>query len=116
MEKFKLQHALRVLRKFELRIWKSYLKQDFVSWFEIEGKDHEEWLEIDIAGKTALARTLKASWWEWDHGSSLFFWRWPVDYQNVAWKGVIPMFLCPPPQNKLTQPKYRNEEIKTTSK
>ena len=66
MEKFRLKRALRVLRKFALRIWKCYLKQDFASWYEKEGKEHDEWLEIKVAGEAAVARALKASWWEWD--------------------------------------------------
>ena len=46
VDKFELKRSLRVLRKFVLRLWKSLSSQDFASWFEKEGKDHEEWFEI----------------------------------------------------------------------
>ena len=39
VKKFKLKRALRVLRKFALRIWKVYLKQDFAPWFERKGRN-----------------------------------------------------------------------------
>ena len=77
--KFELKRALRGFRKFALKVWKNYLSEDFVSWFEKKGKHHEERDEIAIAGKEAVDRALKASWREWDYGSSLFFWRWPED-------------------------------------
>ena len=64
------------------------------------------------AGEVAVARALKASWWEWDYGFSLIFWRWPVDYQDIARKGVPPMFLRQPPQCKDSQPLYRDPELK----
>ena len=42
------------------------------------------------------------SWWEWDTGSSLFFWKWPQLYQAWAWEGQphyeiynFPKFLLP---------------------
>ena len=99
-----------------MRLWKSHLNQDFASWFEKEGKNHDEWLEIEITGRAAVARALKASWWELDYGSSLFFWRWPADHQDVTRKGVIPMFLQPPPQNKNAQSKMKDEELKAKIK
>ena len=88
------------------------MSEDFASWFEKKGKHHEERDEIAIAGKKAVDRALKASWWEWDYGSSLFFWRWPEDYQDIACKGVPPMFLSPPPSCKETQPKINDEKLR----
>lgn len=32
-------------------------------------------LEVDKASEV-LAKMCKSSWWEWDDGSALFFWRW----------------------------------------
>ena len=78
--KFEVKRVLRGLRKFALKVWKSYLSEDFASWFEEIGKRHEEQDQIAIAGQEAVDRALKASWWEWDYGLSLFFWRWPEDY------------------------------------
>ena len=95
-----------------LLCWKHLLQKDFDSWYENEGKKQEEWLEKRAAGEVAVARALKASWWEWDYGSSLFFWRWPVDYQDIVRKGVPPMFLCQLPQCKDSQPLYSDPELK----
>ena len=39
-----------------------------------------------------------------------------MDYKDIACRGVILMFLCPPPQSKHAQPKYQNEEIKAKVK
>lgn len=39
-----------------------------------------------------------------------------MDYQDITCKGVVPLFLCPHPQNKKRQPEYRNEEIKAKIK
>ena len=37
-----------------------------------------EELEKDLEiGRDAVARAANASWWNWDNGSTLFFWRWP---------------------------------------
>ena len=55
VKKFKLKQTLSVLRKFILRIWESYSKQDFVSWFEREGKEHDERLEIKIAEEAVVS-------------------------------------------------------------
>ena len=51
-----------------------------------------------------------------DHNSSLFFWWWPADYQDIAHKGVLLMFLCPPPQSRNKQPKYQSKERKVKVK
>ena len=55
VKNLKLKRALKVLRKFVLRIRKSYLKQDFASWFEREAKGYDERLEIKNAGEVAVA-------------------------------------------------------------
>ena len=35
-------------------------------------------LEKDLEiGRDAVARAANSSWWNWDNGSTLFFWRWP---------------------------------------
>ena len=62
--KFELKHSLRVLRKFALKILKRFFSEDFASWFEKKGKNHEERDEIEITGKEAVDYALKALWWE----------------------------------------------------
>ena len=52
VEKFKLKRLLMAWSKLALRIWKSYLKQDVVSFFEKEGKEHTEGLDWYYRGKS----------------------------------------------------------------
>eukprot|EP00978_Attheya_sp_CCMP212_P016480 scaffold43205_cov34-Attheya_sp.AAC.2 len=45
--------------------------------------------EKDIAaGRDCVERSSRSTWWEWDFGSRLFFWRWPNHYQIIARDGV----------------------------
>ena len=39
-------------------------------------------------GRDAVRRAGLASWWEWDAGSSLFFWRWPAEYKKDVRDGL----------------------------
>jgi hypothetical protein len=42
------------------------------------GWPKEEQAQRDIkVGGDCMYRTSHANWWEWKHGSTLFFWRWP---------------------------------------
>lgn len=50
-------------------------------------------------GRDAIRRACSASWWEWDGGSTLFFWRWPKEYRKdvrdgleVCVEGQLPEF------------------------
>ena len=48
--------------------------------------------DIMESGKEAIVRATKASWWDWEGGSSLFFWRWPESHFRWAREGQ-PHFL-----------------------
>ena len=37
--------------------------------------------------RECMKRKANCSWWEWDAGSSLFFWKWPQQYQEWAREG-----------------------------
>ena len=39
-------------------------------------------------GKDALTRLANASWWGWDQGSTLFFWRWPARHRKAVRDGT----------------------------
>ena len=50
-------------------------------------------------GRDAIRRACLSSWWEWDGGSTLFFWRWPKEYRKdvrdgleVCVEGQLPEF------------------------
>ena len=36
-----------------------------------------------------LTRCLNSTWWSWDHGSRLFFWRWPQVWREEARDGAM---------------------------
>ena len=40
-------------------------------------KDKSELLKDLEIGRDAVSRAAKSTWWNWDGGSTLFFWRWP---------------------------------------
>ena len=44
-------------------------------------------------------------------GLTLFFWRWPEHYQDIARKGILPMFDSDPPRRLDRQTKYKNKMI-----
>ena len=39
-------------------------------------------------GRDAVRRAGLSSWWEWDAGSTLFFWRWPAEYKKDVRDGL----------------------------
>ena len=39
-------------------------------------KDAELWKDLAV-GRDAVGRAANSTWWNWDAGSTLFFWRWP---------------------------------------
>ncbi len=45
-----------------------------------------------IRGADAISRAHYSSYWSWDSGSSLFFWRWQPEYALEARDGV-PAFI-----------------------
>jgi hypothetical protein len=43
----------------------------------LKGKLWELYQDLEV-GRDAVARAADSSWWNWDAGSTLFFWRWPA--------------------------------------
>ena len=39
-------------------------------------------------GQDALTRLAESSWWQWDKGSTLFFWRWPSRHRRAIRDGT----------------------------
>lgn len=107
-------HALAVLRGALLRCWKRKVEASFLAWLEQEKVFHDEgWLEeTQKIGQSACSRAWGASWWEWDKGSALFFWRWPADYLEQARIGTRPWFVSAPPASRERQPEYDDEETR----
>ena len=59
----------------------------------LKSKDrYKEFLSDYINGLEAVHRAANSTFWDWDAGSSLFFWRWPDKFQNEARDGT-PVFV-----------------------
>ena len=68
-------------------------------WRERLLRTQSEW----IKGNDALSRALCSSWWEWDDGSSPFYWRWPSWYCHFIRDGIAFPFRHPPPTYRVPQ-------------
>ena len=111
-DKLRFKWALTRIRVFALKYWKKKVKRDFQDWFSLLGKETENREQTLADGLAACNRANQASWWNWDKGSSIFFWRWPPDYQEAARIGLAPMFNTEAPKNRDRQPAYDDPETK----
>ena len=84
-------------RAFALKIWKRKVRREFLQWFEAHGQHHAKCKDILRDGLRACSKADQCSWWNWDAGSAIFFWRWPSHYRETARLGVTPYFDTPPP-------------------
>jgi hypothetical protein len=73
-------------------------------------------ISILADGLRACEKADGASWWEWDKGSALLFWRWPKDYIETARIGIAPMFDFDLPSNQDKQPPYEEDEVQVKVK
>jgi hypothetical protein len=64
------------------------------------------------AGKDAVIRAQRASWWEWDDGSRCFYWRWPGWYMNTIRDGLEVHFPGERPRFRSAQQDIRGEAAK----
>jgi hypothetical protein len=64
------------------------------------------------AGKDAVIRAQRASWWEWDDGSRCFHWRWPGWYMNTIRDGLEVHFPGEKPRFRWAQRDIRGEAAK----
>ena len=110
--------ALNSIRKGALRYWKRSVSVDFWGWWSSQSfaDDEEDLRERTIqAGLSAMAHASMASWWDWDGGSSPFFWRMPVlEWQAEMRDGVAPMWIGPRPAYRRRQ--RANPDVKSRAK
>ena len=50
--------------------------------------EHLEFKKDLIVGSEAVWRSILASWWNWDGGSTIYFWRWPKSFRTVVRDGT----------------------------
>ena len=111
-DRLRFKWALSRIRGFALKYWKRKVKRDFQVWFSLLDKEMKDKEQILSDGLAACTRAGQSSWWNWDKGSSIFFWRWPPDYQEAARIGIAPMFNTEAPTNRDRQPAYDDPETK----
>ena len=125
--------ALAGFRLLGLRWWRRRLYRSFIAYLRLrfgqawpslvsdstlQGGDSDFSLHsaplVRAAGCQVLSQLLASTWWDWDEGSSLIFWRWNgLDQQNEAWfgtpihvTGALPSYhrkQRPPSDNMLAQ-------------
>ena len=66
--------------------------------------DQKEFSRDIIVGRDAVRRATWSSWWEWNEGSSCFFWRWPAEIRNFVRDG-FPVHI----EGKL--PRYKTRQV-----
>jgi len=106
---------LDVLRvSFFLPLWKrsvvrSWRKYYLCQTYSDAGSDRDK---DRSAAADCFRYVSKASWWEWDGGSRLFFWRWPVHVRQAARDGFKSFIKGPLPHYHVPQREEKDEAIK----
>jgi len=117
--------VLSVLRQFALRRWRLNLLRSFGNYMTatypapwsnapIDNALKEVWTKDVQAAADCLRRAAGASWWDWDQGSRLFFWRWPVEARVWARDG-LPIYHQPSrlPNYRTRQPPEPDPLVRT---
>jgi hypothetical protein len=78
------------LRRFLHRVWYANLRQEATNFLQGQkeiapGADYNKDVQ---AVQDCLLRAKRSSWWEWNDGSRLFFWRWPQCWRLEARDGA----------------------------
>ena len=110
---YRLKRVLKNMRKWTLRIWKTKVRMELERWMEEYGPSLPDERQAREKVTQILKHVEEASWWNWDGGSSLFFWRWPLSYMGDALYGVKPMFVGKPPNYWVPQPPIKDERQRT---
>ena len=111
--------ALSVIRRVALKYWKRLVCSDFWGWWKSQRfrDDNDEKERTIRAGLSALTHASQASWWDWDHGSSPFFWRMPkLDWLVEMRNGVEPMWIGDPPAYRRRQQANPDPESRALEK
>lgn len=89
----------------------SYLRKTYgTKWFAVTGSEIRSDRE---AGTECLWCAMGADWWEWTHGSRLFFWRWPEAHRLAARDGYPPFVQSELPTYMRPQPFEKDTSIRS---
>jgi len=98
---------LSCLRDWLLRAWR---RSVFLSFSRFMRSTHgHDWYTLRdspdfLAGRDCVERVTMASFWDWDGGSRLLFWRWPIESRIWARDGLPIYFRGPSPAYRKSQP------------
>ena len=87
---FKDSHTVKCVngkpKQIELPKWIVHRQRKLVK-AKRKPKDLELWKDLEV-GRDAVGRAANSSWWNWDAGSTLYFWRWPKWTKKAVRDGV----------------------------
>jgi len=65
--------------------WRRRLTIEASQWYQAEKTDDEEQNKQNVQGlQDCIRRCSALTWWAWDDGSRLLFWRWPPIWHRVT--------------------------------
>ena len=80
-----------ILQKITLSAWVK-LRYKFKALIKPKGKQGDKGLtelkHVLIMGSEAVWRATQSLWWNWDGGSTIYFWGWPVCYRTSVCDGA----------------------------
>jgi hypothetical protein len=100
------------MRKRLLIRWKGNVVRSSWAWLRTQPEDVKRHPNTRTRGAAAIHFAQQASWWDWNVGSAVFFWRWPEEFVIPLRDDVPPLFLAKPPHTKDTQKPYRDPELR----
>jgi hypothetical protein len=62
------------------------LTHEALTWLSLQDSKTRDKDQVDI--RYCITRAANSNWWEWKDGSRLFFWHWPVLWQDEARNGA----------------------------
>lgn len=122
----KQDHALEIIRNTIMIRW--YRRSVYKSFLSYMRKTHgkgwtlklirarqQRMTESDIfkdgkVGTDALRRILGATWWSWEAGSTLLFWRWAMNIRKEARDGTIFPWKIPPFPRYVLPQRYSKDQ------
>ncbi|KAL7563418.1 hypothetical protein ACA910_016514 [Epithemia clementina (nom. ined.)] len=95
--------AFDLLRRCMLRRWKAGVYRSWRRWWSKNCNtiniNYPQWTQLIMKrGDLACLHARDATFWSWDRGSAIFFWRWPEEFMIDVAVGVVPLWRSQPAQ------------------
>jgi hypothetical protein len=62
--------------------WSDAGDAGYVLWWESRERERAKNPSVKV-GRDCLVRVADYTWWNWDGGSTPFFWRWPEEFRST---------------------------------